>query len=196
MPGSGGGGGGSHATLQTLEVERQALLFRLQRLSELSLIRDKHVDEDRLSCQDWSHNCIWQDQLAVREKQLERVTSELDLANNALHSTRQDLTKCEAIMKQLAAEQATVATDTSSAKIQAVADQRQLAQSEKFVEELRQATHRRLGSVPGESCQSLRDELANVSLVERRAWVRESTQHEFIKSRSSSESVERRRSIQ
>mmetsp|Transcript_86760 Transcript_86760/g.273773 ORF Transcript_86760/g.273773 Transcript_86760/m.273773 type:complete len:550 (+) Transcript_86760:172-1821(+) len=36
----------------------------------------------------WPHSCIWRDELDVRERQLEKITAQLDRTNNALHAAQ------------------------------------------------------------------------------------------------------------
>lgn len=49
----------------------------------------------------WPHVCIWRDELDVRERQLEKITAQLDRTNNALHAAQAALTQQRARTEEM-----------------------------------------------------------------------------------------------
>jgi len=88
-------------SLRKLEAENAGLLAQLELLTawcrkEGNEAPDTAAPKDmarKTSDQLWPHDCIWRDELDVRERQLEKITVQLDRTNNALHVAQAELAK-------------------------------------------------------------------------------------------------------
>jgi len=71
--------------LDELEACSAGLRDQLQLLEDWRVSREADAQQPEMP---WPHSCIWRDELDVREGQLEKITSQLDRTNNALHAAQ------------------------------------------------------------------------------------------------------------
>jgi hypothetical protein len=73
-------------SLLQLQVGSASLRGKVKLLQEMLQQQEKH--DAQATEPPWPHTCIWRDELDVRERQLEKITAELDRSNNALHAAQ------------------------------------------------------------------------------------------------------------
>lgn len=69
-------------------VASAGLRGRAELLGEWRRARELEAPAEGQGGPPWPHACIWRDELDVRERQLEKITAQLDRTNNALHAAQ------------------------------------------------------------------------------------------------------------
>eukprot|EP00928_Gymnodinium_smaydae_P044570 TRINITY_DN29716_c0_g1_i1.p1 TRINITY_DN29716_c0_g1~~TRINITY_DN29716_c0_g1_i1.p1 ORF type:complete len:585 (-),score=157.89 TRINITY_DN29716_c0_g1_i1:46-1800(-) len=130
-------GGGTSLEDFSTEFDCAGLRGQLRLLRNLCQQQERREGQPGDRNPPWPHACIWRDELDVRERQLEKITAQLDRTNNALHAAQAALAEQRARHEDMKSRHREAEADLREAERRRARRQRQCAELRRVETEIR-----------------------------------------------------------